>query len=56
MYIYSHFICLTAKKLDKIQVYTEVYEYVIKNVLYKICSYQKHMAEKSFERRYSAAE
>jgi len=40
---------LAAKKLDKMQIYTEMYEYKIKNVLYKINSYEEHMAEKIFE-------
>jgi len=32
-------------KLDKIQIYTEMYEYKIKNVLFKISSYAVRMAE-----------
>jgi len=40
---------LAAKNLDKIQIFTEMYEYKIKNVLYKISGYEEHMAEKSFE-------
>jgi len=43
------FISLGAKTLDKIQIYTAMYEYKIKNVLYKSSSYEEHMAEKSFE-------
>jgi len=46
--IYSHSICLAAKNLDEIQIYTEMYKYKITIVLYKISSYEEHMAEKSF--------
>jgi len=49
VYIYSYFISLTAKKLDKIQICTEMYENKIKNVLFKISSYEEHMAQKSFK-------
>jgi len=44
-YLYSRVISLAAKKLDYIQIYTEMYEHKIKNVLYKISSYKEHMAE-----------
>jgi len=36
--------------------YTDMYECKLKNVLYKISSYEEHMAEKSFEKDYSKAE
>jgi len=42
-YIYSYNICLAAAKLDKIQMHTEMYEFTIKHVLYKIISYGEHM-------------
>jgi len=45
----SHFICLAAKKLNKIQIYTGMYEYIIKNLLYTITSYEEHVAEKSLK-------
>jgi hypothetical protein len=47
--VYFHFICLAARKLARIQMYTKVYGYKIKNALYEISNYEERMAEKSFE-------
>jgi hypothetical protein len=52
LYILS-FICLAARKLDKIQIYTKVYGYKIKNVLNKISNYEERVAEKNVESDYS---
>jgi len=58
IYIYIlSFICTAARKLDKIQIHREMYEYKIKNLLHNISSlYEEHVTENSFESDYTAAE